>query len=224
MATATIRPYHDSDMAVVSDVCFRTALYGRSVEPLCGDRKFIAEAVLGYYTRFEKESLFVAEVDGRVVGYLTGCLDTRRYERLFARAIAPRLLARFIGRGHWRHIGVWRIIFAAVGVGVRRRGIHHKIIAEYPAHCHLDIAPDAQRMGLGSKLLEAFLDRMDSQGINGVHVSTPTGPGKKFFAKMGFVLLARHPAPPLGGVSPGEVWLMGFRETFGCSCCSFTLR
>lgn len=207
-----IRPYLDSDMAAVSDVCFQTALYGRPVAPLCTDRDFIAEAVLGYYTRFEKESLFVAEVDGSVAGYLTGCLDTRRYERLFAAAIVPRLLARFIARGHWRHAGVWRIIFAAVGVGAHRYGERRGIIKEYPAHCHIDIVPDAQHMGLGSKLLGAFFGRMDSHGVTGIHVSTPTGPGKKFFAKMGFTLLARHPAPALGGISPGEVWLMGRKK------------
>jgi GNAT superfamily N-acetyltransferase len=212
MTTATIRPYRDSDMAAVSDICFQTALYGRPVEPLCSDRELIAEAVLGYYTRFEKASLFIAEVDDRVVGYLTGCLDTKRYERLFATAIVPRLLSRFIVYGHWRRPGVWRIIWASVGVGVRRRGIHRKIMKEYPSHCHIDILPEAQRMGLGSKLLEAFFDRMDSQGVDGIHVSTPTGPGKKFFARMGFALLARHAAPPLGGIAPGEVWLMGLKK------------
>jgi GNAT superfamily N-acetyltransferase len=204
-----IRSYRDSDMAALREICFQTALYGQCVEPLCHDREFIAEAVLGYYTRFERESLFVAEADGRVVGYLTGCADTKRFKRLFASAIVPRLLVRFVGHGHWHRAGVWRIIVAVTVLGLRRYRVVRRIVAEYPAHCHIDIAPDAQRAGLGSKLLEAFFDRLKSDGVKGIHVSTPTGPGKRFFAKRGFVLLSRHPAPALAGVSPGEVWLMG---------------
>jgi len=204
-----IRSYGDSDMAALRDICFHTALYGQSIEPLCGDREFIAEAVLGYYTRFERESLFVAEADNRVVGYLTGCADTKRFERLFARAVVPRLLFRFVRHGHWHRIGVWRIIVAVTVLGLRRYRVVRRIVAEYPAHCHIDIAPDAQRTGLGSTLLEAFFDRLNSHGVKGIHVSTPTSPGKRFFTKMGFVLLSRHPAPALAGVSPGEVWLMG---------------
>jgi GNAT superfamily N-acetyltransferase len=204
-----IRPYRDSDISALREICFQTALYGRDIEPLCGDREFIAEAILGYYTRFEKESLFVAEDGGRVVGYLTGCADTKRAERLFARAIAPRILWRFFRRGHWHRAGVWQIIAGVAMLGLRRHGAVRKITEEYPAHCHVDIAPGAQRTGLGSKLMEAFIDRLNSQGVKGIHVSTPTDPGKRFFAKMGFVLLSRHPGPTLGGVSPGEIWLMG---------------
>lgn len=204
-----IRSYRDSDMAALREICVHTALYGQCIEPLCNDGEFIAEAILGYYTRFERESLFVAEADNRVVGYLTGCADTKRFERLFVRAIVPRLLFRFVRHGHWHRIGVWRIIAAVTALGLRRYRVVRRIVAEYPAHCHIDIAPDAQRTGLGSKLLEAFFDRLNSDGVEGIHVSTPTGPGKRFFTKMGFVLLARHPAPALAGVSPGEVWLMG---------------
>jgi len=204
-----IRSYRGSDMAALREICFQTALYGQCVEPLCYDRGFIAEAVLGYYTRFERESLFVAEADGRVVGYLTGCADTKRSERLFASAIVPRLLLRFVGHGHWHRAGVWRIIAAVTVLGLRRYSAMRRVVAEYPAHCHIDIAADAQRMGLGSQLFEAFLNYLNARGVRGVHVSTPTEPGKKFFATMGFILLARHPAPSLGGISPGEIWLMG---------------
>ena len=212
-----IRSYRDSDMAALREICFQTALYGQCIEPLCNDREFIAEAVLGYYARFERESLFVAEADGRVVGYLTGCADTKRFERLFGGAIVPRLLSRFVGHGHWHRAGVWRIIAAVTVLGLRRYRGMRRIVAEYPAHCHMDIAADAQRMGLGSKLLEAFFDRMNSQRVKGIHVSTPTGPGKRFFAKMGFVLLSRHPAPTLAGVSPGEIWLMGIKLGNHCT-------
>ena len=204
-----IRSYRETNWEVIRDICVETALYGQSIEPLCNDREFVAEAVLGYYTRFERGSLFVAEADGRVVGYLTGCADTKRFERIFARAIVPRLLFRFVRHGHWHRIGVWRIIVAVTVLGLRRYLVVRRIMAEHPAHCHIDIAPDAQRTGLGSKLLEAFFDRLNSDGVKGIHVSTPTGPGKRFFTKMGFVLLSRYPAPALAGVSPGEVWLMG---------------
>ena len=43
-------------------------------------------------------------------------------------------------------------------------------LKQYPAHLHIDILPDFQRQGWGSKLLEAFYGKMREVGVGGVHL------------------------------------------------------
>jgi hypothetical protein len=44
---------------------------------------------MSYYPDCEPESLFVAELDGRVVGALLGAMDIGRFERVYQRKINP---------------------------------------------------------------------------------------------------------------------------------------
>lgn len=85
------------------------------------------------------------------------------------------------------------------------------ILPAYPAHCHVNVAAQARRSGTGTELWGAFHERLESRLVHGVHASTPTAAGKSFFGRAGFAILARYPAASLGGVAPGEVWIMGLK-------------
>ena len=86
-----------------------------------------------------------------------------------------------------------------------------EIFPAYPAHCHINVAAQARRSGAGTALWGAFHERLESRAVPGVHASTPTAAGKLFFGRAGFTILARYPAATLGGISPGEVWIMGLK-------------
>jgi len=43
-------------------------------------------------------------------------------------------------------------------------------LKQHPAHLHIDILPEFQRQGWGSKLLEAFYGKMREVGVEGVHL------------------------------------------------------
>ena len=67
------------DWADVRSLCCRT---GNGGDPI--DRKrwpLFAELWIGPYQRLVPDWTYVAEVDGRVVGYLTGCPDTAALRR-----------------------------------------------------------------------------------------------------------------------------------------------
>lgn len=204
-----IRPYRPSDRDAVRALCVATALYGRPITPLVPDAGIVADALSSYYTDREPESLFVAEEAGAVTGYLAGCLDSRRFERDAARRVAPRCAAAFVARGLWLRAGLWRAAAALLAAGVRRHRIMRGVIPPYPAHCHVNVAAGGRRRGAGTALWAAFRERLESCAAPGVHVSAATEAGKRFFGRAGFGILARYPAPRLGGVSPGEVWIMG---------------
>jgi hypothetical protein len=46
---------------------------------------------MSYYPDFEPESLFVAEINGQVVGALLGAVDTGRFKAVYQRRILPQL-------------------------------------------------------------------------------------------------------------------------------------
>ena len=73
-----IRVYRPDDRDAVRTVACDTADRGEPVEGFFRDREVFADLLTRYYTDWEPQSLWVAEAEGRVIGYLTGCLDTRR--------------------------------------------------------------------------------------------------------------------------------------------------
>ena len=90
----TIRPYRQADRHAVRAIVCDTAERGGPVERFFHDREVFADLLTRYYTDWEPGSLWVAERDAWVVGYLTGCLDTRRYHRVMAWRIIPMAVLR----------------------------------------------------------------------------------------------------------------------------------
>ena len=61
-------------------------------------------------------------------------------------------------------------------------------VQKYPAHFHIDLLPEWQRVGLGRKLMDTFLAAVEEAGAKGVYcgmVATNVDAGK-FYAKLGF--------------------------------------
>ena len=109
-ASITLRAYQPADADAVRRICFDTALFGRPLQPYFPDAQLASEALAGYYLRCEPELTFVAEAAGGVVGYISGCADSRRFPCRYARHIAPRLLGLFLLHGHWARPASWRLL------------------------------------------------------------------------------------------------------------------
>jgi len=209
MNETLIRSYQIDDEEDVRKICGDTAFFGQKIELLFNDRKFVVDALILYYTKFEPESLFIIEQEGEIVGYLSGCIDTKRYERTFSRHILPILIKQFITHGHWYHSSSWRV-FVAYGKTVQKRQrITNRILDLYPAHCHMNLSMDFQHRGFGSQLFSHFLQYLVQQDIRGIHVSTATEAGKSFFLNKGFIILGKHQIPKFPVDAPKENWLMG---------------
>ncbi|MCA1808961.1 MAG: hypothetical protein LC725_05870 [Lentisphaerae bacterium] len=85
-----IRQYLPGDRPAVRRISYDTADAGRPADGFFPDRELLADLLTGYYTDYEPESLWVAEEQGRVVGYLAGALDTGRVRRIMAWRLIPR--------------------------------------------------------------------------------------------------------------------------------------
>lgn len=65
----------------------------------------------------------------------------------------------------------------------------------YSAHLHIDIDPSAQRMGLGTKLLDKLVSHLKEIGVSGVCLDCAADnvKGNSFYKKYGFELLKESP-------------------------------
>ena len=212
MSEVFVRLVRPSDEETIRRICCDTALYSQPIDPLFSDRQFVADALLWYYTRFERESLFIADVQGQAVGYLSGCLDTHRFELTFARRVLPRLFWRCTWKGHWFRRAFWQLAIAGKEAAGQWAHVRERVTAGYPAHCHINLDTRFRHAGTGSALLHAFLDYVWAHGVRGVHIITATDGGKGFFNRAGFTLLAKYPAPQLPKTDAREAWVMGCKQ------------
>jgi ribosomal protein S18 acetylase RimI-like enzyme len=201
-----IRKYRSQDRAAVREISWNTADQGRTVDLYFHDHEAVADILTRYYTDWEPQRLWVAECDGAVIGYLTGCLDTRRCNRVMKRNVGPQAVAGAIGRGALWRAETWRLLGAFVGTALL--GGRPKVdLDEYPAHFHINLRPGFRGRGLGRQLIESFRRQAQEQGIRGIHLVAwgDNEGGRRFFEAMGFRLLRQQPL-----VLP-EGW--GFQKT-----------
>lgn len=75
------------------------------------------------------------------------------------------------------------------------------LTAQYPAHLHINVAPDWRSSGLGHRLIEAFAADAKAAGAPGVHVVTGEGMRNVgFYLRNGFGHLATLEQPGRGAV------------------------
>ncbi|MDP3143475.1 MAG: GNAT family acetyltransferase, partial [Candidatus Omnitrophota bacterium] len=65
-----IRHFKPADRDAVRKICCDTAFMGEPAENFFDDRKIFADVAISYYTDYEPESLFIAENEQEIIGYL----------------------------------------------------------------------------------------------------------------------------------------------------------
>ena len=167
----SIRTFERRDHMAVWQLAAETAFFGDPVEAFLDDRALFCEAFVAYYTDQEPEHLWVAEMNGDLVGYVTGCADSRRRERFSRTCTLPRLLGKMIV-GQYR-IGRKTLRFSWRGAQAwGQRTIPRVSLQRFPAHLHVNVAARARGQGIGRALLEACLARFWAEGASGVHLHT----------------------------------------------------
>ena len=194
-----IRPYRPSDRAAVVEICHRTGYMGEDVAPHFRDRELFALIFALAYVEHEPEHCLVADDGGQVVGYCIGTPDTEAHRRRYADVQVPAILRRLLSRTLWRHprdaATVWRWKRLSDAASEEHGADLAALFARFPAHLHIDLLPSQQRRGLGTRLLNAFLDHVEDLGAPGLHLVTTSQNTKAvpFYEKMGFELRVRHP-------------------------------
>jgi ribosomal protein S18 acetylase RimI-like enzyme len=205
-----IRPYEPRDRAAVREIC-RVTAYGGGEEGIVEPGLFV-DLMTRAWTDFAAGPLWVAEEDGRVVGFLAGGLDARRFRRIQLWRVVPAAVLRSVGSGLLARRELWRLAADLPGfLGAARRNTDAETPAAeavYPGHLHVNLLAEARGRSVGRRLVEGFLAEARRHGVPGVHavVYASNAGGRRFFERLGFHPLRREPAfkpPPAGG---GREW------------------
>lgn len=168
-----IRKYEPKDKEKVIYICLND-MYGKYQQDLID---YVEWMFCRYYIEVEPQNCFVAvDENDEPVGYIYGAIDYDNYQRDFEPYI--KKIASINNRQY-------------LADAMTEMYDHAIFRMDYPAHLHIDILPDFQSKGIGSKLIEAFCNNIKAQGSNGVMLivgSDNTG-ARRFYERNGFILL-----------------------------------
>lgn len=212
-----IRRARPAESDALYAICLATGDGGSDATDLYDDPELLGHVYLGPYLALAPDLAFVVSegtdsrsgveggpagprdgaTDGRPLGYCVGTADTVA----FARAC------------EWRW---WPELRRAYPLEPERRAsdqglvemIHHPpvtdpaVVADFPAHLHIDLLPAAQGRGAGRALIERFLDALVDVACPGVHVGVAEDNARAiaFYRRVGFADLARAEGTRLMGM------------------------
>lgn len=200
--TASCRPYdRDRDRDPIRLICNETGHLGDPIDPYFADREVFADVHSLYYTDVETGASFVIEEGGDVIGYLLGCLDSRRHAAWVKSYLEKLVLRRVLIRGVLIRPGTaplaWRFVFD----WLRERPRFGDAGEAYPAHLHINLLPSGRHRGLGKLLVRSYFDLLRDRGIEGVYLETTAENTKAvaFFESQGFRQDVKFLAPGVRG-------------------------
>ena len=165
-----IRPFEKKDRESVRAICRRTGQKGRPTSLFFEDEAIIPMLYADYYMDNEPDSCFVAEVNGKVVGYIVSSIDARRYKRVMAIRIYPRVCLRIFWkiltlqyRKKQTYATLWWIISRGWNEGFSVP------VDRYPGHIHFNLESEYRGRGLGERLSIAAGRHMQEKGVTGSH-------------------------------------------------------
>ena len=203
--TYHVRRYRPQDRAAVRALCCETGFLGQPINPVFEDRELFADFLTLYYLRYEPESAFVMERDGRLVGYMLGCLHPLRIQ--FYNALQniwffllllwryPRYEARSRKFIRWVLWNGWREVPAAP----RRT-----------PHFHLNFLPEARGSMGAKKMFDSFMEYLSGSGVKRVYgqmASFESRRGEAMFRRYGFKLVNRAEITKYRELYPETVYL-----------------
>ena len=150
---------------------------------------------MSYYTDFSPQTLWVAEYDSEIMGYIAGCFSTQQYRNCMGLRIIPKVFLRAALRGDFFQRETWRLLRAGLKTGWLG-GLRRKIpIKKYPVHLHINLKKGFRGKLIGEKLIQTFLKQAKDAGLPGVHLVTQAEnePACRFFERMGFSRISQHP-------------------------------
>lgn len=170
----TVRPYRQSDKENVRYVHLNS-------DGPCKSTKrginFGLAVYCDYYIEKEPDNCFVAvDENDRAIGYVICAENFDVFHK------------RFLNE-YYTRIQKWE--FKRRKSALKSIESQEKYKAEYPAHLHIDILPEYQRMGLGHQLMDALCNNLREKGVNGVVLTVwhKNEKGRRFYEKYGFDLI-----------------------------------
>ncbi|MBI4981540.1 MAG: GNAT family N-acetyltransferase [Candidatus Omnitrophica bacterium] len=186
MNNIVIRQYQKSDRVSVRKIAWDTAFIGEPASAFFEGQDVFCDFLTKYFTDYEPESCFVAELDGKIIGYVIGAKDTHILAKKFLLQIFPILLACSFLKGVFfskKNTIFFFNLFRSIFCGEFKMPDFSK---EYPATLHINLAAGFRHIGVGSRLLQKYCDYLKIQGVKAVQLATMSEQAAEFFVNHGF--------------------------------------
>jgi ribosomal protein S18 acetylase RimI-like enzyme len=183
-----IRPVEPADLEALYEVGLRTGDAGEDATALFDDRRLLGEVYVGPYVMLVGGFGFtVLDDDGLLAGYVLAALDTRAFEREAEERWWPPLRERY----PVPTVDPSTADEEMIALIHRPELASDEVVAEYPAHLHLDLLPHVQGKGVGRMMMDRLFAELKSRGVLGVHLGAD--PRNKraigFYEHLGFTHL-----------------------------------
>lgn len=196
-----IRPFAESDTRSLHSICCQTVAE-RPFLPWIDEPRLACDFFLDPYLELERESCFVAELDGQIVGYLVGTREAKRFwlrEKAFLRQRLRQLMQVHLAaavRNRVHHLLThavlakiyWKVLSGRLH---ERSSSNHLDIRRFPAECHLQVVPEARGRYVGLALMLKFHEYLKAEGIQGHHCIVTEEAGREAFSRMMLALRYR---------------------------------
>ncbi|MDR1639768.1 MAG: GNAT family N-acetyltransferase [Clostridiales bacterium] len=178
-----IRQYRPSDAESVRSICIETLPEIMAQNHM---EKLALVAFCNYYIKHEPSCCFVAATEaGDVVGYILCAENAKLWSETYLKSISP--LPDCDAKEFLETITETPL----------------SLSEEYPAHLHVDILPEFQRMGIGTRLVDALVQELGKRGVPGLMlcVNPSNEMGIRFYLKYGFEILDERPYETVMGLT-----------------------
>ena len=158
-----IRNYIESDRPYLEHICSVTDRYHL-------DKDLLYTLYLHNYTDADPSHVFVAVSDGKPVGYILCAPNHAFWSRMMREKFLSGKNKEIVRKGEESIEG------------------YIPYLERYPAHLHIDIDPEYQRMGIGRSLMSALVEKLRSEGSKGLMLTvSPENTGAvAFYTSCGF--------------------------------------
>ncbi|MGZ9720610.1 GNAT family N-acetyltransferase [Rhizobium miluonense] len=202
----SIRTVRLEDIDQLYAISLSTGDAGKDAAPLHRDGRLIGHIYSAPYATLHPELVFVAEDEEGVFGYIAGVFDTIAFDERLEREWWPHL--RGLYADPEGDPALWDADQKRISA------IHHPkqapaiLIEQFPAHIHMNLLPRAQGKGVGTALLDRWMENARLGGIKGIHLGANSGnhSGIRFWSSRGFVPVELPP----GLASETTVWFGQF--------------
>lgn len=189
-----VRPYRSKDCSAIRRICCDTGFLGNPIEAIFSDREIFADLFTRPYLDYEPEHAWVAEADGRVIGYLLGSISpifdyTLMYSGF---QTTMKMILRAVTGRYARHPRTKTFIRWLLTNGYREQPKH----PGRAAHLHLDIEKGYRGHGIGCRLWRAYETQLRSAGIEdcyGAFFSWSKRRPENGYRRFGFSVFDRKP-------------------------------
>lgn len=187
-----VREVKPSDFESLGEIAYSTGFFGTSAERFFPSRTLFCDLWVRPYLEGTGCCGYVAEhAVGKPLGYILGTCNLRQYQNWII-AYLPRLLLRAL-RGEYP--GLLRSLPYLLRMA--RYPTYLAPPETYPAQLHINLLRESRGLGLGNRLMEAYLSCLRSRNVAGVQLSTTreNTAALGLYQKFGFGVYSEYQSP-----------------------------